>query len=460
MNPKIQQIADLIPEIEESLNEINLYLPPDPQLGFMGGRGLKEALKAIVVEIKRLTHENHLVRYFTPPEIDQFHASLTQLNDAIPNYHLSNISLAINALSPLLRSYWSKNRNRNRTQAEIDQIQRCKEALGDLEEIKSKKEQISQQADNLQERGAVTKETPGKLKNPIAQLEVLKTTANRYLAQIADYKSSAKSETATVEANRATIDDFTGKIASREKDLENLKTDTDAYSETLEKLEALNEKRQAELTSMIEEARKALNLNTAIGLSREFQAKAESLRPQLGLTFFGEKLFRKIPKNNKTANFIGWWLLGSGAFVALALMFGFALMASEVDILGITLNSQNYAWHQILGRFSIVGLLVSAAVFCAKQYTRNGRLLEEYAYKKVISATLPSFLQQLEGQEITTTSLKSKYLIRAIEELHQHPLEFLNSSKNKSNKSGDFQMKEFSKMQEEILSRLEKIDNS
>ena len=449
MNPKIQQISDLLPDLEEKLNEIDPELPSNAQSGFMDGRELKEALRVVISDIKRLTRSNHLILYFTPPEIDQLHSSLSQLVSFIPN-QIPQIAAPLNVLRPLVRSYWI----RNRSQAETEQIQSCEEAVADLQEIISRKDQISSQAEVLQNQVSETAEVLEELKKEIAQLEAVKTKADQDAAQIVSHKSKAESETATVEAKRATIDAFTEKIASREKDLEDLKADTNAYAETLGNLETLNKKRQAELSEMIEDAKKALNLNTAIGLSREFQAKAESLRPRFGFTFSKEKLFWKIPKL-KTTNFIGYWLVGSGVFIVLALTLALALMAGEVEIFGATLKFQKDEWHQVMGRLSIVGLLVSAAVFCAKQFTKNGRILEEYAYKKVVSATLPSFLKQLDGLEVDS-SLASKYLIRAIEELHEHPLGFLNGS---TNKADEFKLDELTKVQSEMLSFLKKFNN-
>ena len=455
MNPKIQQITDLLPELEEKINEVNPESPSNPQSGFMDGRELKEALRVVVSDIKRLTRSNHLILYFTPPEIDQLHSSLSQLVGFVPN-QIPQIAAQLNVLRPLVRSYWI----RNRSQAETEQIQGCEEAVADLQEIISRKDQISGQAEDLQNQVSDTREQLDELKKEIAQLEAVKTKANQDATEIVTHKSKAESETATVEAKRATIDAFTEKIASREKDLEDLKVNTAAHAKTLEELEELNDKRQAELSAMIDDAKRALNLNTAIGLSGEFQAKAESLRPRFGFTLSDEKLFWKIPKI-KAANFIGYWLVGSGVFVVLALILALALMAGEVKFSGDTLLTfQNDAWHQVLGRLSIVGLLVTAAIFCAKQYTKNGRLLEEYAYKKVVSASLPSILQELEGRQHTTESLESKYLIQAIEELHQHPLAFLDKSPQKGTNQSNAILEEYSKVQTELLSFLKKVNDA
>ena len=455
MNPKIQQIAYLLPELEEKINEIDLELPSNPQSGFLDGRELKEALRVVVSDVKRLTRSNHLILYFTPPEINQLHSSLSQLVGFVPN-QIPQIAAQLNILRPLVRSYWI----RNRSQAETEQIQSCEEAVADLHEVISRKDQISTQAEELQNQVSGTREKLDELKKEIAQLESVKAKANQDATEIVTHKSKAESETATVEAKRATIDAFTEKIASREKDLEALKANTSAHAKTLQELEKLNDKRQSEMSAMIDDARKALNLNTAIGLSGEFQAKAESLRPRFGFTFSDEKLFWRIPKI-KLTNFIGYWLVGSGVFVVLALILALALMAGEIRYSSETLLTfQNDAWHQVPGRLSIVGLLVTAAIFCAKQYTKNGRLLEEYAYKKVVSASLPSILQELEGRQHTTDSLESKYLIQAIEELHQHPLAFLDKNSHKRANQSDSKLQEFSKVQTELSSLLKKLNDA
>ena len=451
MNPNIQKISDLLPAFEDKIDEIDPELPSNSRMGFMDGRELKDALKAVASDIRRLTRSNHLILYFTPAEISQINSSLSQIATYIPN-QVNQIAAQLDVLRPLVRSYWI----RNRSQAETKEIQSCEEALADLSEIISRKEEISTHAEEFQAALVKTRDRLTELNTGIIQLEAIKGNANEGLANIVSYKSKAESETATVEAKRATIDAFTEKIASREKDLEDLKANTEAHAETIRELEKINDRRQAELSVMIEDAKKALNLNTAIGLSREFQAKAESLRPRFGFTLSDEKLLLGIPKIRVT-NFIGYWLVGSAAFVVLALTLALALMAGEVNVLGVNLTFRQDEWHQVMGRLTIVGLLVSAAVFCAKQYTKNGRILEEYAYRKVISATMPSFLKQIEGREMTPTSLESQYIIRAIDELHEHPLDFLDHRKDKGGMFEGAQTEEFLKNQSEILAALKKL---
>lgn len=115
MNPKVQQIADLLPELEEKINEIDLELPSNPQSGFLDGRELKEALRVVVSDVKRLTRSNHLILYFTPPEIDQLHSSLSQLVGFVPN-QIPQIAAPLNILRPLVRSYWIRNRSQAETE--------------------------------------------------------------------------------------------------------------------------------------------------------------------------------------------------------------------------------------------------------------------------------------------------------------------------------------------------------
>jgi len=118
MNPKIQQITDLIPMIEDRLNEIDVDLASSRETGLMDGRELKKALKAVVSDIKRLTRSDHLILYFTDREIDTLYISLTEIESEVP-FQPAVIAASLDALRPLVRSYWI----RSRSQAEAEQIQ-------------------------------------------------------------------------------------------------------------------------------------------------------------------------------------------------------------------------------------------------------------------------------------------------------------------------------------------------
>ena len=218
MNPKIQQISDVATTIEGKLNDISPELQASPQSGFMDARVLKDATRAILNDIKRLTKSSHLITYFTSAEVDTIYTALSQISGAIPS-NTTQIVGSLNTLRPLVRSYWIRNRN----QTETDQIQSCEEALIDLQEVISRKEQISNDSLSLKKELGEARDQLQELKAEISQLQNAKSKADQDVAQINTYKSKAESETATVEAKRATIDAFTEKIASREKTLKTLK---------------------------------------------------------------------------------------------------------------------------------------------------------------------------------------------------------------------------------------------
>lgn len=430
MNPHIEEIKNLIPTIKDSLNDIDVGLPSSSQTGSMDGSELKEALKAVISDINRLTQSNHLILYFTFQEIECISTSLKTLETAVPSRTYDMIC-CLDTLRPLVRSYWI----RNRSKAETKQIQKCEEALTDLNEVISKKEEISNQAKALLQKIADTEEAHDNLKERIVQLESTKEEADQYAKEIADQKSNAEFETATIKAKRETIDAFTEKITTREKDLEGLKDNMNKHSQAIAEMKKLNDELLDVLDENIENSKKLLNLNNSIGLSREFQAKAENLKPKLGLSFTEEKWFRVIPKLKFSNNMLKCWLILSGIFIFMA-------VALASNLFGISPTLQNDPWDKI-SRLSMISLLVTSAVFCAKQYTKSERIREEYDYKKVISATLPSFLKELEDSNTS----ESKYLAWAIKELHKHPLDFLNRESEKKGKTKDSKLDEFTKVQ-------------
>lgn len=159
-------------------------------------------------------------------------------------------------------------------------------------------------------------------------------------------------------------------------------------------------------TEQIQECEEAL-INPNEDLGREFQAKSESLQ-------------------------FKFWLILSGLCVFMAVAFAFVFTADEMKVFGISLTHQNDPWDKI-SHLSIISLFVSTAVFCAKQYIKNERIREIYDHKKVISASLPSFREQMESHD----AVKTQYLAKTINELHEHPLDILDRKSEKKGKTED-----------------------
>lgn len=321
-----------------------------------------------------------------------------------------------------------------------------------LEELAAAKSQLDTTTANFRDQLSTLQQSYDSLKEQIDEIPTLHSSATsteskitalheeavEQLTTIKETVASAEKEEAAIEANRKTIDQFTQKITNRETQLEKQEKATNDYLSKLTKMEEAHISSEETfkqyvgdskelIESLIKEATLALELNTARGLSKEFQTKAAALKPTLGFTF-KKSWFPFKPHGNGS----GWWLFGSGVFIAFSIFIAIALIAGEVTLWGIELKFQNDAWHQMVGRLSIVGLLVTASVFCAKQFTKARNLYEDYAYRQILTSSLPAFLKQLE-EFADSESMGAQYLQQVLEEVKTHPTRELAKNEDKAN---------------------------
>ena len=218
---------------------------------------------------------------------------------------------------------------------------------------------------------------------------------------INDKLSDAQTSLAEINKKEETVKNFAEKIAQRETQIENQTTLTKNYEASLKKFETNREQasknftdyareKKQEIEQIIDDATEALGLGNAQGLSREFQTKADTLKPSFGFKLQPFKT-TTTNKNNQgkdssksntatswqtpiifSGNGANWWLIASGIFVFSAVGLSIWLLLD-----GTASPSEKNIWLQIVGRISMIGLLVTAAVFSAKQFTKASRLFED-----------------------------------------------------------------------------------
>ena len=235
-----------------------------------------------------------------------------------------------------------------------------------------------------------------------------------------------------------------------EKRLDELKAAYDADKKTRD--QRLKES-EATLNSIIAQAREALELNTALGLSKEFGERAKSLRPGLGF-----RLGRSFPFFQKDNGAL-LWIFAAGAFVTTA---GLITLLLATNLLELTFGSENSTitgvspinqgdWFGLLSRLSVVGISITAAVFCANQYRRNQKLFEDYSYKKVVAASLHAFMEKLAEIE-ETDSLTATFLRKALDEIFCHPLREDSRTEPATKSDSDLPISAIQKIVHEVIS--------
>lgn len=329
-----------------------------------------------------------------------------------------------------MRSYLIRGVNQDRA----DQIAEVEEKLRSLESYHIERQHLAEERETLGKTLADSASRLEKIDSQIETLEELQTKAEAHeLAAKASAESAAEEE-AAAENSRVTMDTFIAKIAERETQLENQSAKTEAFEKKIKVLaesydtdkkardERLREK-EAELDKLIAHARDALELNSALGLSKEFGERAKSLRAGIGVKFRRDWPF--LQKDNAAL----WWIIFAGLFICGALAVTFLMASNLLDVVfrgGSTplidpSGGQTDEWFKLFSRLSVVGICVTAAVFCANQYKRNQKLLEDYTYKKVVAASLPAFREKVAGFE-DANSLEAVFLKKALDEIFCHPL--------------------------------------
>nr|WP_315455425.1 hypothetical protein [uncultured Prevotella sp.] len=108
-------------------------------------------------------------------------------------------------------------------------------------------------------------------------------------------------------------------------------------------------------------------------------------------------------------------MVAAGLLIIAAACIGIWLISGAVPSDG----NINHMWIQIAGKLSMIPLLVTAAVFCARQFSKQKTLLEDYGYKLTLAKSMVAFSEELRDKD---PEKYKDYLTKVLEEIHQDPL--------------------------------------
>lgn len=268
------------------------------------------------------------------------------------------------------------------------------------------REQLLQSLENLY--AGIENEDPDKLVSAIEEIKpVLRNLGVRYtnerreafderISEIQQTSSDLAQHVTTVEDyvntsrnHMETIKDFNRKISDREVQLENQGEATVQYQKRLEEFETEHQQHISEVKKLIESAKRALEYKTAEGLSAAF-----------------------TEQYNKADN--GWskfgWILGSVVSVTAAVVIGIQITTGQE--LGV---------ETVVGRVSLLPILIGAAWFSAGQYVKQKNIAEDYAYKAVLAKSIVGFSEQLSTEDDDGKN-RSYYIEQVLDQIHQDPL--------------------------------------
>lgn len=236
----------------------------------------------------------------------------------------------------------------------------------------------------------------------------LNTLSENLSLKIKDLETE-KVKTVKINSDTKTIFD---NISKSEQDIENKKvkitafhTNIEEHQKTIVELQSKAQEiidKEETINNLINQAEKALNLKSAEGISAAFSSY---------LTSSNDK------KNLRN------WMFGASVFI-------FAALALTVWIVSGKGIEHPDAISSLIGRVVAVAISITGATFCAKQYVKQKNILEDYAYKSVLSKSIIAFTEEIKKRDSTKVA---DYLTQVLGEIHQDPLRQREKHEEKEN---------------------------
>lgn len=344
-------------------------------------------------KISTHTERNHILQYLN--YIDSYFES--------PGTYLPQFE----ALKVLMRSYNVRNISERQVEfeEELDEVLRLKlqlqAELVDVEKIKesinTSHSEISASFDSSKEKLIEIEAELSSITDRKDELSTLTDTLSDTKAEILQVKIEAESSLSDIKtsmteskSNEKLITSFANKVQERDKRLSELEQNTEENNTKLEEYEKERAGILEQADTLIRSAKEALNYKTAEGISASFHEHY------------------LLAKNRWI---IAGWIIGAVACLLGALGLGLWILESSITNLSL-----------IIGRVSLLPLPIIGAVFCANQYTKQKNIIEDYAYKMVLSKSIVGFSEQLKKNATGDNTEYVHYIKTALEEIHKDPL--------------------------------------
>ena len=363
-------------------------------------QGIRAGVESILIDVTALTKAPaKFIQTSTHTERTQIVACLENVNSYIENEDLHSLAIVIDEIKPILRSIDIRHTDKRMEAFDehINNLQRNASSLSqhiaDVEEIKSDSNELQEEIINIHKK---LTEDIGLLESQIASLSesIISTAEER--SKLSDLLSEdrVRSEEieqllATSRSHKEVIENFSKRVANRESQLEKQEIATEQYEEKLEVFRTDHEKHLSDAKELIESAKLALEYKTAEGLSAAFTEqynKADNIKSKIA------------------------WLVSAIVFVIAAVVIGFYLTTGETLRLEI-----------IIGRVSLLPILIAVAWFCAGQYVKQKNIAEDYAYKAALAKSIVGFSEQL-STESNKGEDYSYFMQRVLSQMLNDPL--------------------------------------
>ncbi|APZ47695.1 hypothetical protein BW723_15960 [Polaribacter reichenbachii] len=438
----INQIREKRDSIREQIKSLNLKSFGSTTYGNENEytfKGLIAGIDALLTDISTLTqYQNKFVKISTYNERNGIYSNLNRIDTYLqtPNNYISQFE----ALKVQIRAYNVRNISERQLEfeKEIEEVRKIKIELQQiLVESKELNESIDEKNDSIEKKLETSTEKLTEIESElekiterkdelIEQSETLETI-NDKLNSIKESASDNLEEITTSltesKGNEKLITSFANKVQDREKKLDELEQNTNSNNEKLSEYIKERETILKQANELIESSKKALNYTTAEGISASFQEQYN---------------------NSNNWKIFGSWIFGAVICLLGTIALGIWILKTKDDNIGI-----------LIGRISLLPLPIIGAIFCANQYTKQKNIIEDYAYKMVLSKAIVGFSEQLKKNGTDGNEEYVHYIKTALIEIHKDPLR--KREKTKQTETKDTNFKDLIEVAERIV-KLTKVE--
>jgi DNA repair exonuclease SbcCD ATPase subunit len=440
MVKSIEEIENLVSEIQKEIEEITFdnskHFGSEEEYthkGMIGG------VKALLLDLVTLTKKpEKLLKYSTYEERTSMISTLTNIKSYLDDP--PRLLIYIDMLKPLARQYnvrFSKDRY-DEFNNQIDNLTRKEIDFTDfLSRLRESEDSYKTLITNLNDHDSHLDSETNKFETKFKKLTELQGSLNEKIEAITETIEEFDNTVETIEekkkiiedaelavkTNQKVVDSFVSKISAKENQLETIQLKTDDYLKLLSDYKIEYNNILTESKGLIESAKLALNYKTAEGISASFQTQYEEER-------------KKNPMN---------WIYAATTCLAVALGIGVWILLDKQSTL-IT----------IIGRITMIPIPLVGAYFCAKTYREREKIIQDYAYKMVLSKAIVGFSEQFKHKKEDTNDEYSAYVKRVLEEIHQDPLR-RNVPKSSSDKKEEASQQPSTEQIDKVVSLIEKV---
>lgn len=399
----IEQLKSL----RDSLRETIKTIKPADYAGKQYGQENEYTVKSIIGGVEALVTDlsalikspTRLVQLTNYQERANLVTYFSNLNSYITAKDLPSAVSTIDQIKSLFRSFGIRHSSERKEEflGYVDEMQKkCISLSAYTDEVKAAKEAISQsntEADELLKSVTALHEKltakTDEIENLLDQVDETRQSSKTLITTDKNNSDEIQELLNEAKSHHELIESFVKKIETRERQLSTQEEKTKEYLKKLEEHTNAQAGYLSKAELLIENSKLALEYTTAEGLSAAFSGKYKEL------------------KEEKTAKY---WIWGAAVFISIAIGVGTWIVWEKALSL-----------ETIVGRLSLLPILIGATWFCAGQYIKLKNLAEDYAYKSVLAKSLVGFSEQLSNTS-TRNEEYTHFIKSVLFEMHNDPL--------------------------------------